>query len=165
MDVAGDVRILALHAAMSDSGEFRLRAIYRWYSKTFATPLHLVDTLPITSILQAYFEDRYEDLNEEELEAERARLTETSAQRKERIKEEEMEAASEAAFMAMAQLEAKKLEDVKLPEQTVVGNMEPKQSGKVPDLGPSINTQQLPPDVKISFVSEGFFDELLDNME
>lgn len=39
----------------------------RWYSKTFATPLHLVDDLPRLDVYRAYFSEHYEGLGEAEL--------------------------------------------------------------------------------------------------
>ena len=41
--------------------------VSRWYSKTFATPLHLVDDLPRLDIYRAYFSEHYEALGEAEL--------------------------------------------------------------------------------------------------
>jgi hypothetical protein len=55
------LRILALKEALSDdqSYDFFLRKVFRWYSKTFSTPLHLVPTLPTFDVLQAYYEEGY----------------------------------------------------------------------------------------------------------
>jgi hypothetical protein len=41
--------------------------VSRWYSKVFATPLHLVDRLPMLDIYRAYFSEHYEQLDEAEL--------------------------------------------------------------------------------------------------
>lgn len=59
------IQILALKEVLAKdkaSSDFDLRSIARWYSKTFATPLHLVYGLPTFDVLQAYYEDIYEDM-------------------------------------------------------------------------------------------------------
>lgn len=65
MDRVRAIQIIALKEVLSknQSAEFQLRSVSRWYSKTFHTPLHVVETLPEFDVLQAYFEDQYEDLN------------------------------------------------------------------------------------------------------
>lgn len=68
IDWVESIKILALKEIISkhQSSEFDLRSIARWYSKTFATPLHLVYTLPTYDVLQAYFEETYEELSKSE---------------------------------------------------------------------------------------------------
>lgn len=62
------IQILAIKEVLAEeqSSEFDLRSIARWYSKTFATPLHLVYTLPTFDVLQAYYEEIYETLSKDE---------------------------------------------------------------------------------------------------
>ena len=52
------LEILAYREALSDkpSTEFSFRKLFRWYSKEFTTPLHIVETLPLFDILQHYYE-------------------------------------------------------------------------------------------------------------
>lgn len=52
------LEVLAYQEALSDkpSVEFSFRKLFRWYSKEFYTPLHIVETLPIFDILQHYYE-------------------------------------------------------------------------------------------------------------
>ena len=38
-----------------NDSEYQLRCIFRWYSKNFHTPLHVVSTLDEEEVLQAYF--------------------------------------------------------------------------------------------------------------
>ena len=68
LDWPKSIQILALKEVISkeQSPEFGLRSIARWYSKTFATPLHLVYTLPTFDILQAHYEDTYDELSKTE---------------------------------------------------------------------------------------------------
>lgn len=70
------LRLLALRevandrkAKPDDEGDldYSLRRIFRTYSKRFATPLHLVETLPLSDVLQHYFESEFEEMDEDEL--------------------------------------------------------------------------------------------------
>jgi len=61
------LRIVAMRNVLADDppNDYTLRHIYRWYSKTFNTPLHVVDTLPRHFILLHYFESNYETLRDD----------------------------------------------------------------------------------------------------
>jgi len=50
------------------------RKICRWYSKNFYTPLHTINDLPRLDVLQAYYEDVYNDMSDVELHDEAQRL-------------------------------------------------------------------------------------------
>jgi hypothetical protein len=52
------------------SAAYSIRQIFRWYSKTFHTPLHMVQDIPLYDIVQAYYESHYESMEEEDLRAE-----------------------------------------------------------------------------------------------
>jgi hypothetical protein len=106
-----------------DSREYReywLRHIFRWYSKTFHTPLHVVDAIPLHDILIAYFEERYEGMNEEQLEEERALMCETDIERKKRLADE-----------ANAEAEMEEyLRDTEKKEQARLARIAAKQGGQ-----------------------------------
>lgn len=57
------------------------RQIHRWYSKTFSTELHKVYELPTFDVLQAFYEERYESMEDQDLEQERLELIKTDKQR------------------------------------------------------------------------------------
>lgn len=61
------LRILALKEALSEepSYDYFIRKVFRWYSKTFSTPLHQVADLPLFDVMQAYYEDIYSNLADE----------------------------------------------------------------------------------------------------
>lgn len=95
----------ALWAVVSPDGDAVLRNLFRWYSKTFHTPLADVEDIPIEFILQHYFETQYEELEEEDRHNLVILLLETREEREARkilednneenwIKEAEAEAAS-----------------------------------------------------------------------
>ena len=69
IDAIRCVRLIALNNALKDKQdiEYIWRRIERWYSKAFHTPLHLVCALPRLDVYQAYIEDRYEELTDEDL--------------------------------------------------------------------------------------------------
>lgn len=65
--------------------DFYMRRLSRWYSRTFATPLHEVEALPMFIVMRAWAEENYEGMEEEELETERLKLIETDEDRRLRL--------------------------------------------------------------------------------
>jgi hypothetical protein len=113
MDLIKAIQLRALSNVIldDDDAEYRLRFVFRWYSKAFATPLHQVPDLPLTDVLTAYFEERYESMTDEERETERARLVETNEERKAREAAEAAEASEADAFAREVEAqEARKME-------------------------------------------------------
>lgn len=82
-----------------------MRRIFRWYSERFHTPLHLVEDIPLTDILQAFFEVQYEELDPEERHNLAIHLLETPEERAQR---ELADKSSEEAFIRMTSEAAKK---------------------------------------------------------
>jgi hypothetical protein len=74
MNAAEALRLTALRDVyfarngLADEHGFNLRRIFRWYSHYFCTPLHVVEALPQIDVVRAYWEQRYEDLDDEQLE-------------------------------------------------------------------------------------------------
>jgi len=85
MEPVRAIRLIALKNVLDEpDASAHWRHISRYYSKTFSTPLHLVDELPRLDVLQAYFEDVYEHLEDVELQRELAEtLKETDALKRE----------------------------------------------------------------------------------
>jgi len=81
------LRAIALHGVVKDTDDFQLRSILRWYSKTFHTPLHEVDDLPLDHILTSYYESTYEDMKPPELEDAIAEILLSPEERKKRANE------------------------------------------------------------------------------
>src|SRR5277367_2319090 len=79
------LRILALDAVLRPDGEAFWRHVCRWYSKTFHTPLHVVEDLPVDVVYQHYYEGIYEDLDAEELARVADDITETEESRRDRL--------------------------------------------------------------------------------
>ncbi len=66
VDFIDGIRARALLAVLRPDQEANLRHIFRWYSRTFHTPLHEVDDLPVEEILLHWFEAQFEDMEEPE---------------------------------------------------------------------------------------------------
>jgi len=122
MDVYKAIQLKALANVMLDESdvEYRIRYISRWYSKTFHTPLSEVADIPFVELLQAFFEEKYENESETELELLRNALIESDEERKAReAKEAEMafddvQFAQAHALAEQARLKKKAL--VEVPE-------------------------------------------------
>jgi len=63
MDLVEATQAQAALAVESQSNDYLLRRIFRWYSSTFHTPLAEVDKLPIEYVLQQFFEHSYENMD------------------------------------------------------------------------------------------------------
>jgi hypothetical protein len=83
------LQLSAMEAVVRPSRESFERYVCRWYSREFSTPLQEVLGIPLEEILQAYYEDNYEKMTEEDREAEIERLLETDQEREERAQQEE----------------------------------------------------------------------------
>jgi hypothetical protein len=115
MSFAEAVRLIALDLVFNSQRktpkeldpDYPVRRIFRWYSKAFHTPLHLVEELPLYDVLLAYWEEQFEALNERELEMEREAAIEDPEVLKERQRLED-EADFDVHLMAREELAAAK---------------------------------------------------------
>jgi primosomal protein N' len=96
VDVLEAVRIKALLDVMEGDFPYHYRRICRWYSTTFHTPLAEVDSLPMDFVLQAFFENRFEDMSKAERKKLALEMTESEAEQKVRLAKEK--AGSDEAF-------------------------------------------------------------------
>jgi hypothetical protein len=88
-----NIKLIAMHGVVKSTEDYNVRHIFRWYSKTFNTPLHVVDTLPFEDVLTHYFENQYEELHPDEREDEVHELLLTPDQLKKlRLAEDAMDA-------------------------------------------------------------------------
>lgn len=110
-DKLDSIRIRALRAVWKPNAESIIRRIFRWYSREFSTPLHLVDMLPLDFVLMHWFEDQYEKLEVEEKHNLAIYLLETPDERRRRELEEKK--ADEDFFLA-AKLQAENSKSKKI---------------------------------------------------
>lgn len=101
MDLYRAIRLLAMRSAIKPSQADLVDRIYRWYSRTYFTPLEQAYEIPQEEVLRIYFEDRYLEMRESELEQEKADLLETEEDRQARILKEEEEAYEADQFAQM----------------------------------------------------------------
>lgn len=170
MNIYEAIRFAALRNVVKEGDlDYAMRKIFRWYSKTFHTPLHVVEELPTEYILQHYWESQYEDLDEQKLEQETVILTKTEAQKKAEDKAWDAEQAEEVEFAKVAAAMPVKIADLK-PEPTKPLVPEPPPAPtqlentveKVNQLTEILsNIKELPPDVHMSFVSEEEMEDLM----
>ena len=164
LEPALHIKAIALDEVRRVTPGSRLRHVYRWYSAKFATPLHTVHQLPFTDIFTAYFEDQFEQLDSEDLEAERQLIIETAGQRQARIEALEAEESSERDFADFADAEAKRLENTAVPAQAPVRPIAHPHK-EAPEAEMPEPERGIPPDVTVKFVEEGFFDDLMDKLD
>lgn len=130
---------------------YLMRQIHRWYSKTFHTPLHEVDALPEEDVLRAWWEERYEEMNEEELEAERQDLF---VDPEEIERQQRVEDAQDADTYEIVQeeLAAKAAEAIKKIDQLTTSLTKPFRANlaKEPELVMSPTVKTLP-EIMITF--------------
>lgn len=149
------IRLNAMHAVVTSDDSYQLREIFRWYSKEYTTPLHIVEELPLEDVLTCYFEDRYKKLvnspeNEEKLLKEIVYLTESDDERKLRKRKEDEEDAEltqgDQAFLKAAQKEAEK--------QDTETNELPIQSSAIPKKDTQKALLEIEPDVEVQWVDD-----------
>lgn len=157
-----DIRASSMHAVVSGETGYTLRTIFRWYSKTFATPLHVVDTLPMEDVIRAYWEVQYEDMSDDERAVEIARLIEPEEKLLKRRLEEDAEEAD--LFEYGKQAEADDKVKVVPPPPTPIDQIAgvTKHLGELTEKIKSI-TPEIQPDITMKFIeSDEEFEELLD---
>ena len=108
------LKLRALRSVWKPDEPAIVRRIFRWYSKTFFTPLHEVDSIPLDDILTAWFETQYEDLEYEARHNLAIYLLESPEER--RAREAESKSADEEFFLmakkkALSSKTEKKLAD------------------------------------------------------
>jgi hypothetical protein len=98
------------------SHDFHLRRIFREYSQTFHTPLHVVYELPLDFVFQAWLEEYYEKQKDADLRTEAIAMTKDPAVLAEERRREDEQDADTYLFI----LEERKLqENMKKMEQVV----------------------------------------------
>lgn len=160
--------------------EYFMRRVFRWYSKAFSTPLHQVDDLPMVDVLRAYFEEKFEQMSDEDREAVRAILIETEEERMQREATEAAEDAETAKYVEeakkweeerQARIAAKKqkllVEQEKLqPGQLVIETMGGNQArvvspeAEMKEQAPPVAEAE--PVIKMVFVDEAEFEKALE---
>lgn len=116
------IQAIALRGIVDPTPESQVRYVCRWYSKTFSTPLHVVyGEIPLEDIFLAFFEERYRELDEEDLNTEILKATLTPEEYEEAVTLEELREVEEAEYLkslvAQEQKKKKELQDLEEPEE------------------------------------------------
>lgn len=169
-------RYIALKNVLNPDTDFYLRRLMRWYSKTFHTPLHIVEEeIPIEHVLLAYFEEKYESLEPDDIEDLKLELLETPEEKAEKLALADEEDATEFAFAEMTKNQV--LDTEKKPKKidpmqhlNNIANSFNKFSKTMDKVGKELSNMakdskedfpDLPPDVDMSFPDDDEFEKLL----
>lgn len=98
MDLFESIQQQAMLAVIDPDDDAFLRRAFRYYSKKFATPLHLVPQVPLDDVLTAFFEDVFGDMDEETRDERIEWLLATPKEREEMADMEKTLAARDDAF-------------------------------------------------------------------
>lgn len=155
MDLAEEhaIRTVALRDVLDGADpDYVRRFQFRWYSKTFAVPLPDVADLPLQDVLQAFWEERYEEMRDGDdravykLHQEARRLSLDAAAWREAAKKEDVEEARTTRELRQIQEEEHRdREAVRQAAERVQ-----KAAERVSALA-----DQLPDDVDVSFTFPG----------
>jgi len=156
------IKAKALRSVLKPDTDYYLRRVYRWYSKTFHTPLETTFDLPVEFVLREYFEEYFENLEEEDLDFQLEEMTETDEQRKQRLSNEEADKKAEQDLLEMSRKQNKKVPGPsKLPEQiSKLGQVIKEVAENIKEEMKS-DPAMLPPEIDMKFESDEEFEKLL----
>ena len=141
--------MLAMHGVVNGTGEYNIRYIFRWYSKEFHTPLHVVETIPMEDILQNYFECNYERMSEFERKLEIERLLMSDEELQAQKIKEDAEDADTFEFTKMSipnNVQDLEVTAEKLGNKIRDSMADPVQNDKIPHI-----IEPLPENISINF--------------
>ena len=156
MDLLTAIQLASMKAAEQPDHSACLRRVFRSYSKTFHTPLHTVEELPVEVVLTAYYEELYSEMDPKDRELEIAALLETEEQRKSRVAKKDSDAAAVSSILNdAALLEAIKVVGKKKNTAPKIGDPQKVDPTPGADGTPSKSTlslmREIPPDIAMIF--------------
>ena len=172
------IKIAALRVALKPDSEYFIRKVSRWFSTTYHTPISQVYDMPIEEVLQAFFEAKYEAMDEDQLQEELVSVIETEEQRKERLLAEDFDKMTEHELFQMSEQANKnkpkrKLSDIDIAKDKTINNKLPGKLNELTktlkDVAESIKKEmesdpaKLPPDIEMTFESDEAFSKLLES--
>ncbi|GAC1696258.1 MAG: hypothetical protein NVS9B9_18800 [Ktedonobacteraceae bacterium] len=165
MNYSDTMLIRALLAHIKSDTDYNLRYVFRWYSKTFHTPLHTVERLPLDFILEHYFEDSVEQMSPEARHKKVRELLLTQEERERRSSNEDAEEADAELFRAQALEEQKKLEKEQIEEANKELVVSQQQGGSLPEPTVPSPDESPKPDIQMSFVDLSELDKEMDRLD
>lgn len=174
MDPYEAIKIAALRVALKPDTDYFIRKVSRWFSTTYHTPISQVYDMPIEEILQAFFEAKYDAMDEEQLKIELESVIETEEQRKERLLAEDFDKVTEYELFQMSENQNKnkggsrKMSDVGVTKDKAINNKLHELTKTLKNVADTIKKDMetdpatLPPDIEMSFESDESFSKMLD---
>jgi hypothetical protein len=183
LDLIKAIRLCAFGAVKDKDTDYILRHIFRWYAREFRCTPDVASEKPLDEVLTHFFECRYEGMDDEELEEEAQKLRETKAERLEREAREKLDEEDDDEFFRETVAEAKTVNakakraqlnldgpiddpDLERPVLLpVMGEKLPQTLQQFADkVDPKLKNvpQQVPPEIKMEFVSESELGDLDD---
>ena len=117
MDLYEAIQQQAMLAVVDPDDDAWIRRIFRFYSKNFATPLHLVPQLPLEDVMRAYFEELFSNLDEEDREERVEWLLMTPEERRDDRSAEKTLEGRDDAFLANLNAEVASGATIKRPKE------------------------------------------------
>jgi Ser-tRNA(Ala) deacylase AlaX len=118
-----DLKKIAINNVLGNSYEYFLERCYRYYSKEYHTPLHVVkETITPHEAILIFYEDKLEDMQNEEIVDLRAELFDRPVVTSGDVKKlmEELEAMDDEAWIAQQNALLKKQEEKNKPDDKVI---------------------------------------------
>lgn len=107
MSFVESIRLLAMQAVLDSDPDYQLRSVLRWYSREFHTPLSEVYDIPIDEVIEAFYECKYEDMDDGQRNFEIGELLKTNQAVVEAKKKEDADEVDDVAFLQKVMEEAK----------------------------------------------------------
>ena len=147
------IRLIALNNAISKDflpDDAIWRRIARYYSKNFNTPLHLIDTLPRLDVIQTYYEDVYESLEDNDLHQELESVLTPPDSLSTSVKKEKEDAEMDALAKQLQEENKGKVPTKEEEKPIEIEKISQELLDSLDGLGQTIN------DIKESFEEDGF---------
>jgi hypothetical protein len=171
LDLIKAIRLSSFGAVKEKDPEYILRHIFRWYAREFHCTPDVAESKSLDEVLTHFFECRYESMDDEAFEEEDKRLRETHAERLLREEKERADHDDDDDFYKETMAEAKtvNLNSKRAPKSLdapiddddyerpillpVMGEKLPQSFQQLADkMDPKL--KQVPPEIKMSFVSD-----------
>lgn len=159
MDIFQAIKAKALRSVLKPDLDYVIRHIYRWYSKTFFTPLEEAYDLPLEEILLHYYECHFESMDHEgQIEA-IGEVLESEQDRREQARRDDAQIVDDIEFAKVA---ASLLPKKKKPA-AVIGDPEDKPllANRAPEPPPLPTSMVKTNDFGLPDISMTFDDNLL----
>jgi hypothetical protein len=126
LDLIESLQFQAMGAVMHPDDDAWARKIFRYYSKQFSTPLHLVYEMPFEDVIREVLEDMFDSMSEEDREEKIEWLLMTPKERAEHDASEGNLGKKDDEFLDRVNAEVSAGESIKRPEEKT---LEPSKAG------------------------------------